>query len=53
MLVAECVISHPEGFVPLRNRTDETELNKYARKKNGNARRDFLQEFRGRYVFLR
>ena len=53
MAVAEYVISHPERFMPLSDRTDDPELNEYARKKNGNARRDFLEEFRRRYVLRR
>ena len=53
MFVAEYVISHPERFMPLSDRTDDPELNEFARKKNGNARRDFLEEFRRRYVLRR
>ncbi len=53
MAVAEYVISHPERFMPLSDRTDDPELNEFARKKNGDARRDFLEEFRRRYVLRR
>ena len=53
MFVAEYVMSHPEKFTPLSDMTDDPEFNEYARKKNGNARHDFFQEFRRRYVVRR
>ncbi len=50
MFVAEYVLAHPERFMPLADMTDDPELNEFVRKKNGNARRDFMSEFRRRYV---
>ncbi len=50
MFVAEYVMSHPERFTPLSDMTDDPELNEFARKKNGNASRSFLSDFRRRYV---
>ena len=43
------VIDHPERFMPLSDRTDSSEANEWARKKNGNARFGWVRIFRERY----
>ncbi len=48
--VVDYVLSHPEKFVPLCDSTGDPELDEYARRRNGNARRRFLDEFRDRYL---
>ncbi len=48
--VVDYVLSHPEKFVPLCDSTGDPGLDEYARRRNGNARRRFLDEFRDRYL---
>ncbi len=50
MSVTEYVLPHPERFTPLSDMTDDPDLSEYARKKNGNAKADFFQKFRRRYM---
>ncbi len=48
--VVDYVLSHPEKFVPLCDFTGDPDLDEYARRRNGNAWRRFLDEFRDRYL---
>ena len=47
--VIDYVLRHPEKFIPLCECTDDEELNRFARIRNGGAKVGFMAEFRKKY----
>lgn len=52
-VVIAYVLNHPEKFTPLADQTDDPVQNEWARKKNGNATRGFIKEFRNSFGRVR
>lgn len=48
--VISYVLGHPEKFTPLADQTGDWEQDQWAAKRNGNAVRGFMKEFRRRYL---
>ena len=47
--VIRYVLDHPERFTPVSDITVDLETDGWARRRNGDARRGFMRDFRRRY----